>query len=44
MVEMDEKFHERMLAAITGGSERCTVGLSTAAGTRFPNNNYKRPD
>ena len=36
ILEMNEKFAEAMHGAIEAGQERCTVGVSTAAGTKFP--------
>jgi hypothetical protein len=34
--EMNNKFAEALRKAIEAGQERCTVGVSTAAGTKFP--------
>ena len=36
ILEMDEKFSGAMRRAIEAGQEHCTVGVSTAAGTKFP--------
>jgi hypothetical protein len=33
---MNEKFAKALRKAIEAGQERCTVGVSTAAGTKFP--------
>jgi hypothetical protein len=40
--KMDAKFRQRLLDAIAAGDERCTVGKSTAVGTRYPVTNYRR--
>ena len=42
--EMNEIFCRRLRAAIQAGMEFCTIGVSTAACTRFPVSNYRRPD
>ncbi|MGH7784961.1 MAG: hypothetical protein ACREO5_14105 [Candidatus Binatia bacterium] len=42
--EMNEVFCRRLRAAIRAGIECCSVGISTAACTRFPVSNYRRSD
>ena len=42
--EMNEIFCRRLRAAIQAGMEFCKIGVSTAACTRFPVSNYRRPD
>jgi hypothetical protein len=42
--EMNEIFCHRLRAAIQAGLECCSVGISTAACTRFPVSNYRRQD
>jgi hypothetical protein len=34
--DMDRRFCEALRKAIEAGQEQCTVGISTAAGTKFP--------
>jgi hypothetical protein len=41
--EMNENFCRRLRAAIQAGMECCSVGISTAACTRFPVSNYRPP-
>ncbi len=42
--EMNDVFCHRLRAAIQAGLECCSVGISTAACTRFPVSNYRRPN
>ena len=42
--EMNEDFCRRLQAAIQAGLECCSVGISTAACTRFPVSNYRHPN
>jgi hypothetical protein len=41
---MDIKFTDAMMTAIAAGLEQCTIGVRTAAGTKHPIINYRRPD
>jgi hypothetical protein len=41
---MERAFSARMSDAVDAGLERCSKGVRTQPGTKFPITNYRRPD